>query len=53
VTTLHPDFSARRWEMAGCAPMVLTGETLSAVRRSLAGRADRPSRIPLRVAAAM
>ncbi len=36
VTTLHPDFSAQRWEMAGCAPIVVTGEILQTVRSTLA-----------------
>jgi collagen type I alpha len=39
VTALHPDFSARTWEMAGCAPMVLTGTVLDAVRTRLTARA--------------
>jgi T5SS/PEP-CTERM-associated repeat protein len=33
VTALYPNFAARTWEMAGCAPLVLTGERLAAVRR--------------------
>ena len=36
VTTLYPEFSARRWEMAGCAPLVLTGPALDAVRSRIA-----------------
>ncbi len=38
VTALHPGFAARRWETAGCAPMVMTGPVLDAVRRRLAAR---------------
>jgi hypothetical protein len=29
---LHPDFGARVWEAAGCAPLVVTGPKLNAVR---------------------
>jgi len=39
VTMLHPDFSARHWEMTGCAPLVLTGPKLVSARRRLARRA--------------
>jgi hypothetical protein len=35
----HPDFSARAWEAAGCAPMVVTGAALERVRNHLASRA--------------
>jgi hypothetical protein len=38
VTRLHPDFTARTWEMAGCAPLVLTGEKLAEARAVLAER---------------
>ncbi len=31
VVTLHPDFGLRRWEMLGCAPLVVTGAKLDAV----------------------
>ena len=41
VTAPHPDFSARRWEMAGCAPIVLTGATLAATKSVLAERAKK------------
>ena len=44
VTALYPDFVARRWEMAGCAPLVLTGAALEAVRSVLADRAQPASR---------
>ena len=36
VRTLFPEFAARTWEMAGCAPLVLTGDVVSAVRDELA-----------------
>ena len=29
---LHPDFSSRAWEAAGCAPLVVTGPELEAAR---------------------
>jgi T5SS/PEP-CTERM-associated repeat protein len=35
VIALHPDFSARAWEMWGCAPLVQTGAVLAAVRKRL------------------
>ena len=42
---LHPDFAARRWEAQGCAPLVVTGPALAAVRARLAERAAvRPGR---------
>jgi Hint domain len=36
---LHPDFATRRWEVRGCAPLVVTGPALEAVRRRLDARA--------------
>jgi hypothetical protein len=36
---LSPDFAARTWEMAGCAPVVLTGAKLARVRAMLKQRA--------------
>jgi T5SS/PEP-CTERM-associated repeat protein/autotransporter passenger strand-loop-strand repeat protein len=39
VTVLHPDFTARTWEMEGCAELVVTGLRLSIVRERLAARA--------------
>jgi hypothetical protein len=33
---LHPDFHARAWEAAGCAPLVIAGAKLAAVRARLA-----------------
>jgi hypothetical protein len=41
--TLHPDFAVRRWEMAGCAPLVVTGTTVEAVKEWLRERAVRQS----------
>ena len=35
VMSLHPDFSSRAWEAAGCAPLVVTGPILDAVRHWL------------------
>ena len=32
VVTLQPDFSARVWEMMGCAPLVISGSPLDAAR---------------------
>jgi hypothetical protein len=40
VTTLHPDFSARAWEMSGCAELVQSGPVLDAVRQRLAERLE-------------
>ena len=37
---LHPDFASLTWDAAGCAPLVVTGPRLEAVRRRLAERAD-------------
>ena len=39
---LHPEFGARRWETAGCAPLVVTGPALKAVKDRLDRRADNP-----------
>ena len=36
---LHPDFTARRWEALGCAPLVLTGPLIAAIRGQLDRRA--------------
>jgi T5SS/PEP-CTERM-associated repeat protein len=36
---LHPDFSMRAWEAEGCAPLVVTGPALAAVRARLRARA--------------
>ena len=37
--TLHPDFAARAWDADGCAPLVVTGAKLHAVRQHLDRRA--------------
>ncbi len=39
VTALHPDFAARTWEMAGCAPLILTGPALDRARARIDARA--------------
>ena len=44
VVALHPDFSARSWEMRGCAPLVQTGPVLAAVRKRLATEVTRRAR---------
>jgi hypothetical protein len=36
--SLHPDFTAWRWETAGCAPLVVVAPRLEAVRRRLNAR---------------
>jgi len=36
---LYPDFATRVWEAKGCAPLVVTGPELDAVRCRLAARA--------------
>jgi hypothetical protein len=38
-TVLHPDFGPRVWEAEGCAPLVIVGPAVSAVRRRLQRRA--------------
>jgi hypothetical protein len=35
---LHADFASRVWEAQGCAPLVVSGAVLAAVRRRLARR---------------
>ena len=42
VVALHPDFSARAWEMRGCAPLVQTGPVLAAVRERLGAKVTNP-----------
>jgi Hint domain len=37
VVQAHPDFNSLRWEAAGCAPLVVTGEILERVRARLRG----------------
>jgi autotransporter-associated beta strand protein len=39
VLTLHPDFGAWRWEAEGCAPLIVTGAKLEAVRQRVAAHA--------------
>ncbi len=41
---LHPDFASRIWEAEGCAPLVVTGTTLAAVRRWVNALADSTNR---------
>jgi hypothetical protein len=36
---LHPDFASRVWDSKGCAPLVVTGAQLDAVRRRVEERA--------------
>lgn len=36
VTQIHPDFSHLQWDVAGCAPLVVTGPALAAARAELA-----------------
>jgi T5SS/PEP-CTERM-associated repeat protein len=47
IRALHPDFSARAWEMSGCAELVQTGPILAAVRRDLAERVGEADRDPV------
>jgi len=37
--TLHPDSLPLKWEANGCAPLIISGPTLAAVRQRLEGRA--------------
>jgi hypothetical protein len=39
LTVLHPEFGAWRWEAEGCAPLIITGPDLQAVRQRLASLA--------------
>jgi collagen type I alpha len=39
--TLHPDFASRVWEAEGCAPLVVTGPEIEAVRRRVNAKARR------------
>jgi hypothetical protein len=41
VTHLHADFSHWRWDVAGCAPLIVCGPELEAARRIVAGRDTR------------
>jgi hypothetical protein len=38
LVALHPDFGSRVWEAAGCAPLIVAGSTLQAVRGWLNAR---------------
>ncbi len=38
VRALYPEFAARRWETQGCAPLIVTGPALRAVRDRLNSR---------------
>jgi hypothetical protein len=38
VVQVHPDFSTRVWEESGCAPLVVAGATLEAVRQQMRNR---------------
>ena len=38
VRALHPEFVARRWEVEGCAPLIVTGPVLRAVRERVDAR---------------
>lgn len=42
---LFPDFNARMWEAGGCAELVQVGPKLEAVRRMLAGLAERSDQV--------
>ena len=48
---LYPDFSARTWEALGCAPRVVWGPDVAAVRRTLAKRASAARHETVRMAA--
>ena len=45
-TQLHPDFVAWRWEAEACAPLVVSGPILDAVRAHLAVRVATPPSPP-------
>jgi hypothetical protein len=53
LVSLHPDFGARRWEAFGCAPFVVTGPQLDAVKARTKARMpkDRRTDRALRLAA--
>jgi hypothetical protein len=42
--SLHPDFTSRRWEAFGCAPMVVTGAKLEAVTARIRARIPKDQR---------
>ena len=37
---LHADFSSREWEARGCAPLIVAGPRLNAIRRKIVGWVD-------------
>jgi hypothetical protein len=41
MASLFPTFGADRWEMHGCAPLLLTGPAVAKARHTLEARADR------------
>jgi hypothetical protein len=45
VVQMHPEFNVLTWEAEGCAPLVLTGPVLDAVRLDLERRARRLGRL--------
>ncbi len=49
---LHPDFSSRVWEAEGCAPLVVTGPELDAVRRRVNAKSRRRTRGAVKTARA-
>jgi collagen type I alpha len=48
---LHPDFASRIWEAEGCAPLVVTGAKLEAIRQRVNARARRAARTATAAAA--
>jgi len=45
LVSLHPDFGVRRWEALGCAPFVVTGAKLDAVKARTLARVAKDRRI--------
>jgi hypothetical protein len=45
VVQVHPEFNVLTWEAEGCAPLVVTGPALDAVKSDLAERARRLGRL--------
>jgi hypothetical protein len=37
---LHPDFTPMIWDVLGCAPLMVTGPEVNAIRARLSARAD-------------
>ena len=48
---LYPDFASRVWEAEGCAPLVVTGAKLEAIRQRVNARAERAVRTATATAA--